>query len=379
MKGSVQKRTGKQGPAYRARVEYPPDPVTGERRQRSKTFRTRREADAALARWLTEIDRGTAVEPSKLTVGDLLSLWLQDEAGPRVKPTTAEDYAATIRVHILPTLGNVLVQRLTVPQVQAFMSGKREAGASPRTVQLCYLRLSQALKYAVASGILERNVCEAIKSPKVVYRRGDPWAVDEGQRFLEAAADDGLSPLWLLALTTGMRKGELLGLRWRDLDWERATVQVHQTVTTYKGAATIQEPKTVTARRTVRLMPEAVASLKEHRKAWATRKLAAGPLWHDTDLITCTAIGTPVHPSNVDRSFQAIIARASLRRIRFHDLRHTHATWLLTSGTPLKVVQERLGHAKPSITLDVYGHLLAGMQDEAVDRLGAMLFQQQAS
>ncbi len=379
MQGSIQKRTGKRGVSYLARVDFRPDPVTGERRQRAKTYRTRKEAEVALAAWITEVERGTALEPSKVTVGGLLEQWLTGVAKHNVKATTLEDYEATIRVHILPTLGSVLLQRLTAAQVQAFYATKLDAGASPRTVQLCHLRLSQALKQAVAWGLVAHNVCANVKPPRVVYKRSETWTPEEAQAFLSVAAADGLHPLWLLALSTGMRRGELLGLRWRDLDLDRRSLSVRQCVVIHKGAALIEEPKTSSARRVVKLPAEAVEALREHRRRQVERRLCVGSLWEDHDLVFCTRLGRPLNPNNVARSYTRLVAIAGVPRIRLHDLRHTHATWLLKAGQPVKVVSERLGHAKVSITLDTYAHVLPDMQEGAVDTVGGLLFRDRAS
>lgn len=373
MQGTIQKRSGPEGVAYRVRVEYPADPVTGKRRQRSKSFRTRREAQAALAQWGAEIARGTALEPTKTTVGDLLWQWLAGVAKHNVRPTTLEDYEGTIRVHLLPELGNVPAQRLTAARVQAFYAAKLDAGASPRTVQLCHLRLSQALKQGVAWGIVPVNVCGCVKPPTVAYKRFETWNPDEARAFLAVAEGDALSPLWLLALSTGMRRGELLGVRWRDVDLEARTLSVRQCVTPTKGGPVLAEPKTASARRLVRLPAEAVAALRDHRRRQVERRLSLGALWRDLDLVLCTGEGNVVNPANVDRSFARLVARAGVRRIRFHDLRHTHATWLLAAGQPVKVVSERLGHARVSITLDTYAHVLPDMQERAVEAFGSVL------
>lgn len=378
MKGSIRKRTGPQGTAYLVRVEYPPDPLTGKRRQRSKTFPTRKRAEAELARWLTEVYQGTALEPSKTTVALLLDRWLSDVAAHNVKPSTLEDYAATIRTHVVPALGGVIAQKLTVDQVQAFYTAKLRDGASPRTVQLCHLRLSQALRQGVRWNLLPRNVCDFAKPPRVEYQRGDVWSVDEGRTFLETADRDGLHPFWLLALKTGMRRGELLGLRWRDLDLDRGMAHVRQSVIVFDGKPCIQTPKTAAAQRAVKLSPDVVAALRTHRKAWLARRVAAAE-WRDSDLIFCTRTGGPVNPNNIARAYEALVKRAGVRRIRFHDLRHTHATWLLQSGQPVKVVSERLGHAKVSITLDTYAAVLPAMQDRVVEALDALMAREQAS
>lgn len=373
-RGSVQKRIATNGKAaYRVRVEYDADPITGKRRQSSESFRTRKEADRRLASWLSEIERGTAVRPDTMTVSDLLEQWLTTVAAHQVRETTVAGYRATIRLHIVPDLGTIPVQRLTAARVQAFYAAKLATGTGSRTVQLCHLRLSQALSQAVRWQIVPSNVCDNVKSPTVRYKRGETWDGDQLRRFIAASASDSLAPLWDLLATTGMRRGEALGLRWRDIDLERGTATVAQSVVTLAGAPLIQEPKTTAGRRSLGLLPATVAALRAHRLAWIARKLAAPPeLWRDHDLVICTAIGSPINPNNVQRNFERIVAAAGLPRIRVHDLRHSHATLLLAEGIPVHVVSRRLGHAKTSITVDTYAHVMAGQDEAAVaafDRL----------
>jgi integrase len=377
MKGSIQKRIGKDGkPSYMARVEMSGD-RPGKRKQRAKTFATKKEAESALAKWLVEIERGTAVEPSRLTVAELAQKWLDTVAAHKVKPTTLEDYEATLRVHALPALGAIPVQKLTPTIVQQFYSDKLSAGASPRTVQLCHLRLSQVLAQGVRWDLLPRNVCAVTEPPRVTYKPGKTWTADDAQRFLAASDADTYHPLWLVALTTGLRRGELLGVRWQDLDLNKRTLRVAQTVTVLKGAPHIQTPKSASALRTVTLPPETVAALSAHRVRQLERRLLAGGAWQDHDLVFCTGEGKPINPPNIARNYGKIIDAAGVPKIRLHDLRHTHATLLLTNGLPVKVVSERLGHAKTSITMDTYAHVLPGMQEAAADATSALLFGQQ--
>lgn len=372
-RGSILKRQRKVGPVYLARVEYDADPITGKRRQVSETYRTKREAERRLSAWLAEIERGTAVRPDRMTVAELLEQWLTSVAAHQVRETTVAGYRHAIEHHIVPELGSIPVQRLTAARVQAFYATKLSAGTGPRTVQLCHLRLSQALKQAVRWQIVPANVCDNVKAPTVRYKRGGTWDADQLRRFLTAAASDGLWPLWDVLATTGVRRGEALGLRWRDIDLERGTATIAQLIVPKAGAPLIQEPKTNAGRRSLRLLPATIAALKAHRTAWLARKLAAPPeLWEDYDLVFCTAIGRPLNPNNIARNFQGIVRAADPPRIRVHDLRHTHATLLLAEGTPVHVVSKRLGHAATSITVDTYAHVLAGQDEAAVvafDRL----------
>ncbi len=383
-RGSILKRNRNNVVSYLVRVEYDPDPVTGKRRQRSESFRLRKDADKRLSAWLSEIDRGTAIEPTKMTVAVLLNAWLDDIATHAVRPSTLTGYRYQVEKHIIPELGSILVQKLTAARVQAFYSAKLKAGASPRMVQLCHLRLNQALNQAVKWSIVPGNVCAAVDPPSVTYKQSSTWNSEQLRAFLATAKDDTYHPLWLLLATTGMRRGEALGLRWRDLDLDQGLSAVQQSVIAHKGAPLIQAPKTAGSRRSIKLLPEATKALKEFRGEWAATKLAAPPdLWEDTDLIFCTALGRPINPNNITRNYERILVSLNVERkannlppvprIRVHDLRHTHATLLLRAGTAVKVVSERLGHAKVSITLDTYAHVLPDMQDRAVEAFSAML------
>ena len=221
--------------------------------------------------------------------------------------------------------------------------------------------------------MVARNVCEAGRLAAVVHKRGATWTPAEARRFLAAAESDGYHPLWLLALTTGAGQGELLGIRWQDLDMGKGTMAVRQCVTVCNRKAIVQAPNSRAAVRTITLPPEAVAALNAHRKRQVAGRLAAGPLWTDYDLVFATQTGGPNHPSNAVRNFAKIIARAGVPRIRFHDLRHTHAMWLIAGGEPIPNVSERLGHAKTSITVDTYANVAAATRDRAAAVVGSML------
>ncbi|HEV2124154.1 MAG TPA: site-specific integrase [Chloroflexota bacterium] len=370
--GSIQKRQGARGPAYRVRVEYPPDPVTGDRRQRSETFKIRRAAETALSAWLTEIERGTALEPSKTTVAELLDRWLMDEAPKTTRASTLVGYEITIRKHLKPVLGHCVVQKLTVEQVEHFYAQKRAEGLASSTVKKCHLRLSAALNLAVRWGLSTRNVCQSAKPGKVTYKKPKVWSIEDGEAFLEVANRDGMHPFWMLALESGMRRGELLGLRWSDVNWDRSAVHVQQEVVALRGVPIIQEPKTPESRRTVRLAGHVMAELRRHKVQWAERKLQATE-WTDHDLVFCTATSRPINPAHVRRSFDRIVARAGVPDITIHGMRHCHAVWLLRAGTPVKVVSERLGHKDITTTLNVYAAALPDMQDHAIEVLDRLM------
>jgi integrase len=342
------------------------------------------------AEWRTEIARGTALDPAKTTVAQLLTAWLESKADD-ITPNTRHDYATRVNRHIVPAIGNVRVQTLTAAQVQAQYQAWRDGGMSARMVRACHTCLTQALKQAVQFGIVSANPCDSVTPPKIARSKANVWSADEASQFLRAAMTmpvlnrgghtgryrvDELNPLWYLLLLEGMRRGEALGLRWRDINLERGTAHIVQTIApdkANKGRAIIQErTKTHAGARTVRLTAQTIEALKVHRKLQDARRLAAND-WVDLDLIICSSRGTAVNPNNVTRNFNAITTHAGLRRIRVHDLRHTSATLLLLAGVPAKIVSERLGHASIAVTLDIYSHVLPAMQDSAADAINAIL------
>ncbi len=388
---SIQKRTGKDGkPHYRVQVAAA-DATTGKRRNVTVgTYRTRREAQDAEREAIQRRDRGTLLDPSTATVGELLDEWLASIAGT-VTEQTRKDYEITIRLHLKPAFGAVRVQKLTAAAIDAQYRAWQDAKKTPRFIRGAHLRLSQALAYAVARGIIYVNPCGTVKPPTLATKKADVWTAAEAATFLHTAMHrpvltrggdsgvrrpDDLTPLWHLLLLEGMRRGEALGLRWSDVNWERGTAHIVQTVAadkTNRGAAIVQDrAKTKASARTVRLTPDTLAILKDHRKAQLERRLQA-ETWHDHGLIVCTGNGTPVNPNNVSRSFEALVKAAEVRRIRVHDLRHTHATLLLLSGEHPKVVSERLGHASVAITLDTYSHVLPDSQDGAARAISDLI------
>ena len=356
---------------YLVRVESI-DPVTGKRRRVNKTCRTRKEAEKLERELLVQRDGGTLVDPADVTVSQLLDDWLRSKRSEEISSQTLVDYEITIRKHLKPAVGAIKVQKLTPARLQSQYATWTEQGLSARVIRGAHMRLSQALDQAVKFNMVARNVCDSVTPPKVVGAKTDVWTPHEAATFLEASERDWLHPLWHFLVLEGMRRGEALGLRWKDVNWERGSVHIMQSVApdkANKGKAIIQRrTKTAAGARQVRLTTQTLDALRQHRRVWLERKMAA-PEWNDNDLIICTSRGTPVNPNNVSRNFNALVERAGLRRIRVHDLRHTAATLLLKAGVPAKVVSERLGHAKIGITLDLYSHVLPDMQDDAAEAM----------
>jgi integrase len=353
------------------------DPATGKRRNTTiGTYRTKREAEHAERVALIKHETGTLVDPKKTTVAELLDTWLGGKAGA-VSVNSLKDYEITIRRHVAPALGATKVQRLTPAQLQAQMTAWRDAGLQPRTIARCHSVLNQALAQAIEWGIVTRNICSVVKRPSIGKRPATVWSRDEWSAFLELAKADTLAPLWYFLAVEGMRRGEALGLRWSDVNWERGTVHIAQSVVpdrNDRGRAVIQSrAKTAAGSRSVRLTAETLAVLREHRDRQAFQRQGAEDRWQDYGLIVCTSTGTPINPNNVTRSYDRLVMLSGVPRIRVHDMRHTAATMLLRAGVPAKIVSERLGHATIAIILDTYSHVLPDMQDVAAEAMSTLL------
>jgi integrase len=274
-----------------------------------------------------------------------------------------------VNTHITPSLGKIKLKNLKPERVRALIRDKRSSSLSSRTVQLIHTVLGKALKDAVQDEILHRNVAAAVKPPKRIKKEMHPLTPDQARLFLDAAKDDRHYVLYVVAINAGLREGELLGLRWEDVDFAVGKLAAKRQLTRTSNGLSFTPPKRGKTR-SVRLTGHTVAALKDHGKRQLQKRLAAGPFWRENDLVFASTVGTPVDVSNLTyRSFRPLLERAGLPRIRFHDLRHTCATILLSKGTHPKIVQEMLGHATITQTMDTYSHVLPDMQDGAVSAL----------
>lgn len=310
---------------------------------------------------------GMLTDTGRLKVAAYLDRWLADVARPTIRATTHVSYEGLIRNHISPRIGGIKLDKLTPAHVQGLYSALERDGASSTIRRQCHVVLNRALKQAVQWGMVPRNVCSAAKRPRDEEKEIQPLTAEQAQALLNAAAGNRLEALYVVAVTTGMRLGELMGLQWGDVDLEAGAIQVRRTLQEVGGKFSLVETKTKKSKRKVDLPKLAVDALHEHRK----RQLAAGHLAGGY-VFTDTA-GGHLRRSNVHRySYKPLLKRAGLPTIRFHDLRHTAATLLLLDGVHPKIVQERLGHSKIGVTLDTYSHVLPTMQKEAAARLDRM-------
>lgn len=288
---------------------------------------------------------------------------------------TYEGYERTLRLHVIPEIGSVRLARLTPQALSLLYQRLLDKGLSARTVQLTHAILHRALRQALRWRLIPVNPADAVDAPRPERREFRVLALEEVRRLLEATRGDRLEALYAVALTCGLRQGELLGLRWQDVDLDAGTLAVRQQAMRVQGRWVFPEPKTAAGRRSVTLPALTVGALRQHRARQNEERLQIGPAWQDElDLVFTNAIGGPIEKQNlVRRSFRPLLERAGLPRVRFHDLRHSAATLLLAGGIHPRVVQERLGHSTISVTMDIYSHVLPTLQRDAAERLDRLL------
>lgn len=357
-------------------LELPRDPVTGKRTRQTMTVQgNKKDAQKKLSEVLHEMDMGGYSKPSKITVGDFLRQWTSDYASTHVRSRTLEGYKHIIERHLVPNLGAIPLAQLQPQHLQEYyaksLAGGRldnePGGLSARTIISHHRIMYQALSHAVKWGLVGRNIAQAVDPPK--HQNHEMHTLDEVgiAKFLEEIKTSPYYHLFHLAFYTGMRRSELLGLRWKDADLNKATISVVQVLHWLRnGQVVYEQPKTARSRRMVKLGETSVHVLRELRENQeAQRELLGVPLTQDS-LVFCQPDGSPLQPDTVTHAFIKLVRRIGLKGIRFHDLRHTHASLWLRQGVHPKIVSERLGHSSIAITLDTYSHVMPGLHEEAV-------------
>jgi integrase len=377
MKGSIIQR-GDTFTAYWSTT----DPATGKRKQHSKGgFRIQGDAQLKLNSILGAVDDGTWRPDTSMTVKELLEEhWLPSQASRELRGATMAQYRLAVRAWIVPNIGGVPVSTLTPKIVNKLIttlktketSGHRD-GLSPRTIQLAVGVLKSACKWAVQNELLPRNPIAAIALPRADRPEMKAWSVNEAREFLDDVKDDRLAWAWTLALTRGLRRGELCGLKWDDFDLERGTLRINRARVTVEGKPLDSLPKTAAGRRSVPIDAALLPILRAHRTAQGRERLQSGGAYENDGYLCADELGRPYHPDTISGWFETAVKKSGLRRIRLHDTRHTAASLMLSSGVPVKVVSEMLGHASPIITLSIYAHVLPGMAEEAGAALSASL------
>jgi integrase len=368
------------------------DPLTGRRITKYATFHgTKRKAQEELTRLLAHRNEGSYVDPTKMSVAAYLRHWLDADIDRRVAPRTAARHRGIVENNIIPRLGHVPMRKLTAVHIEAFEAElqregwvkRRRApsdgdqpdvrGLSAQTVQHVHRTLSQALSHAVRLGVLLKNPAAPVKPPRPERREIKILGKDEISTLLKAAKGTLLFLPVLVAVTTGLRRGELLGLRWSDLDLKAGTLTVNQSIERIKGKIAFKAPKTKTSRRSITLPAATVEALEEHRATQAEERMRLGLGRDPRGLVFTRADGEPLDADSLTKAFGRLVAGVRVTPITFHGLRHTHISHLLMDGVHVKVVSERVGHANVNTTLSVYSAYIPSMQADAALRVDAWL------
>jgi len=369
MRGHIVKR-GKN--SYSIAVSLGKDATTGKYKQQWVSNKgTKKEAEMRLSEILNQIDNGTFLKPGKTTMAEYLNKWLLDYAKPNLSPRGYERYESIIRVHLIPSLGSITLTQLRADHLQSHYTAKLNSGLSALTVRYLHTVIHKALQTAVKRGLVVRNVADGVDVPRARRNDMQTWDEYEVNRFLETAKESTYYELFFLALFTGMRRGELLALRWQDIDLLFGQISVNRTLHRLQGGKygdgsyVYTQPKSERSRRTIALSPSVILTLQDYKEKQVAIRAKLGGSLKDDDLIFSNLEGEPLRPNTVSRAWSMLSARAGVKVIRLHDARQTHASLLLKQGVHPKIVQERLGHASIQITLDTYSHVAPGLQEAA--------------
>lgn len=366
MQGRIEKRGNK----YSYIIDIGRDPVTKKRkRKRVSGFESERKARKAMIDMMADINKGGYVEPTNKRFNEYLDDWLAHKKN-RVAYSTYLHYEGYIKNHIKPALGDNKVQDLKPLQIQLFYDSLLDAGTlSERSIHHIHRIISNALNLGVRLGEIQRNVATAVDPVPVKKKELEYWDIDDVNKFIDSARGHMHFIAFYLAIFTGMRQGEILGLKWDAIDFDNKTIHVHRAIKRKNGGYELKDLKNDSSYRSISMSESLLFELKKHKNKQNEHKLKTGEDYDDQGFVVATALGTFVLPTNIGRTFRLLIAKLEVKKIRFHDLRHTHASLLFKQNVHPKIVQERLGHSTIQITLDTYSHMLPNMQEAAAQKL----------
>lgn len=346
------------------------DPKSGKRKQKRRSgFKTKKEAQAASAELIAQFEKGEYIHTSNQTLAEFLAYWLEKQAKKVLRESTFSIHNMVIQSRIIPEIGHLPLKDLHPLHISDFYDTLSNEEYSNDYIRYIHNILKKSLKKAVAWELISKNIMDHVDPPRLKAKDISTWTMEESNTFMESAKENKFYIVFLLALYTGMRRGEILGLRWKHVDFENRNLSVTQTLyrTREKGLI-FQEPKTKNAKRQIALPGFVIEELKKHKLEQNKIKLALGAGYQDHQLVNCYEDGRPIDPRNILKHFERVTQKAGVPRLRFHDLRHTHATILLQLRENPKVVSERLGHSNIGITLDTYSHVIPDMQQDTADK-----------
>jgi len=369
----AKKRGQNEGSIYKHKNGLWAAQVTIEGKHVTKYFKTKREGRDWLKETIVQIDDGLTLEGAQISVEKFLREWLEAHK-LRVRPKTAFQYNQVLEQHVIPYLGKIKLKELRPDHIQSLYSTKLKDGASERTVLIIHSVIHRALEQALKWGLVGRNVADAVTRPRVKKKEMKTLDDNQARSFLSSLKGSRYDAFFWVAISTGLRQGELLGLKWSDVDWRNRCIHVQRQVQRLShGGLGFAPPKSEAGKRTIVLGAAVLEKLREQMAYQDTEKSFAGKDWQEFDLIFPSAVGTPYDHRNIYRVFKILLKEAGMPEIRFHDLRHTAATLLLQQGVNPKVVQERLGHSDVTLTLNTYSHVMGTIQDDAADKLDQLL------
>ncbi len=360
----AKRRTKREGSIWKDRNRWRAA-VTVDGKRLTRNFDTKVECSDWIKETQLQVDRGMTHKKANVILGDFIQQWLEIHKST-LAPKTGLQYEHLIQNYIVPQLGKIKLRELNLNRIEAHYLALQKSGASARTIRYVHAILRKCLNDAARRGYLGYNPTQGAILPRIEQK--EMVFLDEGEvlQFLITIQESPHNALYTLAIKTGMRKGELLALKWTDLNWQRGTIRVQRQVQRIKEQGLVfRPPKTRAGRRTIQLGEKTLETLQEQLERCKLLKSAASDSWKENNLIFPSTVGTPLGGSNISKDFKAQLKKAGVKDIRFHDLRHTAASLMLNNGVPVIVVSKILGHSKTSTTLDIYGHLIPVMQEQA--------------
>lgn len=372
--GHYVKRIGVNGDvSYQIVVEEDRDPISGKRRRHYKTVKgSKKSAEAAMRKMITEVENGGIAAASTMRVEDWLKQWLSMYL-PNIEATTRVSYEEKVRNYIIPAMGKISLKSLKTENVQSWVNSMSARGLSPKTIRNAFNNLNAALKKACVLRMIPYNPCEGVELPKLQKYQASIYTTPDIHKALAAASGTDMYIPVMLALTVGLRRGELLALRWEHVDLDTGAIHIRENMVKGKeGKPIVKAPKTKTGLRDISIGKHIVAALTAAKEEYDQNKTKPG--FHDKGFVVCKTDGNPYKPDSMTQKWDRFMKAKNLSHIRLHDLRHSCATAMVEAGVDLKTVQQVMGHSDISVTMNIYTHCTPAMSRKAADTMDKTLF-----